>query len=87
MPPHGRSFLAIMHVDDRHPSRAYAWSGGRCARDAGLIGPLGQGSILIVDRIYDTDAIRDHATAYGAWTNVPASCHPKTIGSFSCCVY
>ena len=31
-----------------------------------LIGDIGRGSILIADRAYDTDAIRDHAAACGA---------------------
>ena len=40
-----------------------------------LIGDLTPGAILIADRAYDTNAIRDHSAACGAWANVP----PRTI--------
>jgi transposase len=52
-----------------------------------LMGDLGQGSILIADRAYDTDAIRDHAAACGAWANVPPRIIRKRSFPFSRFVY
>mgnify|MGYP001794107626 CR=1 FL=1 len=52
-----------------------------------LLGDLGRGSILIADRAYDTDAIRDHAAACGAWANVPPRVIRKRAFPFSHLVY
>ena len=52
-----------------------------------LIDDLAPGAILIADRAYDTNAIRDHAAACGAWANVPPRTIRKGTFAFSRFVY
>ena len=52
-----------------------------------LIDDLRPGSILIADRAYDTNAIRDQAAACGAWANVPPRATRKQAFPFSPFVY
>ena len=52
-----------------------------------LVGELAPGSILIADRAYDTNAVREHAAARGAWANVPARINRKDSFPFSRFVY
>lgn len=49
----------------------------------GLIGGLTPGSILIADRAYDTNAIRDLAVACGAFANIPPRAIRKGTFAFS----
>lgn len=53
----------------------------------GLIDGLTPGSILIADRAYDTNAIRDCATASGAWANIPPRVIRKGTFAFSRFLY
>ena len=53
----------------------------------GLIGELAPGSIVIGDRAYDTNAIRDHATRCGARANIPPRVIRKETFAFSSFVY
>ena len=53
----------------------------------GLIGDLAPGSIVIADRAYDTNAIRDHTTHRGAWANIPPRVHRKRTFPFSSYLY
>ena len=52
-----------------------------------LVGDLADGAILIADRAYDTNAIRDHAASCGAWANVPPRVIRKDTFPFSPFVY
>lgn len=52
-----------------------------------LIGDLAPGSIVIADRAYDTNAIRDHATRRGAWANIPPRVIRKGTFAFSSYLY
>lgn len=52
-----------------------------------LIGDLSGGAILIADRAYDSDAIRDHAAECGAWANIPPRVNRKDGFAFSRWLY
>ena len=52
-----------------------------------LLGRVGQGAILIADRAYDTNAIRDLAAERGIWANIPPRVIRKGTFAFSSFVY
>jgi len=52
-----------------------------------LLSKVGQGAILIADRAYDTNAIRDLAAERGAWANIPPRVIRKGTFAFSSFVY
>jgi transposase len=52
-----------------------------------LLGDLGNGSTLLGDRAYDTDAIRAFADERGAWANIPPKSNRKGSFAFSKWVY
>lgn len=52
-----------------------------------LIEDLAPGSILIADRAYDTNAIREHARERGAWANIPPRVNRKETFAFSRFLY
>jgi len=52
-----------------------------------LVGDLTEGAILIADRAYDTNSIRDHAASCGAWANVPPRVIRRDTFPFSPFVY
>jgi hypothetical protein len=54
---------------------------GRSAGD--MRGDLGVGQILLADRAYDSDALRDRLAARGAWANVKPMPRRVNIPSFS----
>ena len=58
---------------------------GRSAE--GLIGELRQGSILLADRAYDSNAIREFAQSRKAWANIPPKRTRKGTFLFSPWVY
>jgi transposase len=58
---------------------------GRSAGD--LLGDLGGGQILLADRAYDSDALRNSLAARGAWANVKPMPRRINIPSFSPFLY
>ena len=52
-----------------------------------LLADLAPGAILIADRAYDTNAIRDLADDRGAWANIPPRATRKDAFAFSPWVY
>ena len=52
-----------------------------------LLDDLGNGSTLLADRAYDTDAIRAFADERGAWANIPPKSNRKGSFAFSKWVY
>lgn len=52
-----------------------------------LIGEFSGGVILIADRAYDGDAIRDHAAESGAWASIPPRANRKNVLAFSQWLY
>lgn len=52
-----------------------------------LLEPLGEGAILLADKAYDTNALRDLADKRGAWANIPARSNRKDDFVFSKWVY
>jgi len=48
---------------------------------------IGEGDILLADRAYDSNAIRDLAEKRGAWANIPAKRNRKETFAFSKWVY
>lgn len=53
----------------------------------GLLAAIAPGSIVIADRAYDTNAIRDHAARRGAWANIPPRANRKGTFAFSRYLY
>jgi len=53
----------------------------------GLLDAVAQGAILIADRAYDTNVIRDFAAERGVWANIPPRVIRKGTFAFSSCVY
>ncbi len=56
---------------------------GRSAAD--MLGDLRVGQILLADRAYDSNALRDTMDAQGAWANIkpmPNRCNPPAFSSF-----
>jgi transposase len=79
---------AVVDADGR-PVRLALTAGqahdGRPAEE--LLGDLREGAILLADRAYDSNAIRDFAKARGAWPNIPPKRNRKGSFIFSAWVY
>ena len=58
---------------------------GRSASD--MLEGLGEGQILLADRAYDSDALRDSLAERGAWANVKPMPNRVTIPPFSPFLY
>ncbi len=58
---------------------------GRSAE--GLLESLGAGDILLADRGYDSDALRDQMAARGAWANIKPMPNRKNVPAFSGFLY
>ncbi len=54
---------------------------GRSAED--MLGRIGAGDILLADRAYDSDALRQTLAARGAWANIKPMPHRLTPPAFS----
>lgn len=52
-----------------------------------LLEGLGQNDILLADKGYDSDKIRDLATKKKAWANIPPKCNRRGTFAFSPWVY
>ena len=58
---------------------------GRSAQD--MLGDLADGQILLADRAYDSDALRESLAARGAWANVKPMSRRKKKPAFSAFLY
>ena len=58
---------------------------GRSAAD--MLGRLGPGHILLADRAYDSDALRQSLKERGAWANVKPMPHRVNVPAFSPFLY
>jgi transposase len=58
---------------------------GRSAED--LLGGIGDGQILLADRAYDSDGLRDSLARRGAWANVKPLARRTNIPAFSGFLY
>lgn len=58
---------------------------GRSAAD--MLGRLGDGQILVADRAYDSNALREAMAAQGAWATVQAMPHRLNPPAFSLFIY
>ena len=58
---------------------------GRSAAD--MLGGVGKGQILLADRAYDADALRDDLASRGAWANVKPMPNRKRRLAFSTFLY
>lgn len=58
-----------------------------CTKALPLLDDLGNGSTLLADRAYDTDAIRAFVDDRGAWANIPPKSNRKDSFAFSQWVY
>ena len=58
---------------------------GRSAAD--MLDGIGAGQILLADRAYDSDALRESLAARGAWANVKPMPRRRTIPPFSSFLY
>lgn len=58
-----------------------------CAMAESLLAPLGEGTTLLADKAYDTNAIRNLANIRGAWANIPAKSNRKDSFVFSKWLY
>ncbi len=58
---------------------------GRCAE--GMLERLGEGDILLADRGYDSDALRQQMAARGAWANIKPMPNRKNVPAFSAFLY
>jgi transposase len=58
---------------------------GRSAAD--MVGGLGPGNILLADRAYDSDALRQSLKERGAWANVKPMPHRVNVPAFSPFLY
>jgi transposase len=52
-----------------------------------MLKDIGKGTILLADRAYDTNALRDFAKEKRAWANIPAKQNRKESFPFSSWVY
>ena len=79
---------ALVDADGR-PVRLELTPGqaGDAPAAATLLEDLAPGTTLIADRAYDTNAIRELATARGAWANIPPRSIRKGSFAFSTWVY
>ena len=53
----------------------------------GMLDALGAGQVLLADRGYDSDALRDSLAARGAWANVKPMPNRVNIPAFSAFLY
>jgi transposase len=58
---------------------------GRSAED--MLGTLGSGDILLADRAYDSDLLRQTLTDRGAWANVKPMPNRRNVPAFSGFLY
>jgi len=58
---------------------------GRSAAD--MLGALTDGQILLADRAYDSDALRQSLAERGAWANIKPIANRKNIPAFSSFLY
>jgi len=58
---------------------------GRAACD--MLGSLAAGNILLADRAYDSDALRQTLAERGAWANVKPMPNPRNVPAFSSFLY
>ncbi len=58
---------------------------GRSAE--GMLESLGEGDILLADRGYDSDALRQQMAARGAWANIKPMPNRKNVPAFSAFLY
>jgi len=58
---------------------------GRSARD--MLEAIAEGQILLADRAYDSDALRQSLAARGAWANIKPMPNRKNIPAFSPFLY
>jgi transposase len=58
---------------------------GRAACD--MLGSLQAGDILLADRAYDSDALREDLAARGAWANVKPMPNRRRVPAFSSFLY
>jgi transposase len=58
---------------------------GRSAE--GMLESLGAGDILLADRGYDSDALRNQMAARGAWANIKPMPNRKNVPAFSAFLY
>lgn len=58
---------------------------GRAASD--MFSTIGAGNILLADRAYDSDALRNEMAARGAWANIRALPNRVKTFAFSAWVY
>jgi transposase len=58
---------------------------GKSAGD--LLNALAEGQILLADRAYDSDALRQDLTKRGAWANIKPMPNRKNLPSFSAYLY
>ena len=54
---------------------------------ADMLGSLKAGQVLLADRAYDSDALRQTLKAQGAWANVKPMAHRVNVPSFSTFLY
>lgn len=53
----------------------------------GMLESLREGDILLADRGYDSDALRNHMAARGAWANIKPMPNRKNVPAFSAFLY
>ena len=58
---------------------------GPCA--AGMLGMIGEGQILLADRAYDSDALRQDVAGRGGWANIKPKISRVNIPAFSPFLY
>ena len=58
---------------------------GRSAAD--MLGEIGDGQVLLADRAYDSDALRQSLADHGAWANIKPMPNRKNIPAFSAFLY
>ena len=58
---------------------------GRSAAD--MLDGIGEGQILLADRAYDSDALRERLARRGAWANVKPMPHRVNVPAFSPFLY
>jgi transposase len=58
---------------------------GPCA--AGMLGKIGEGQILLADRAYDSDALRQDVAGRGGWANIKPKTNRVNIPPFSPFLY
>lgn len=58
---------------------------GRSAAD--MLDGIGEGQILLADRAYDSDGLRDTLKERGAWANVKPMPNRKNVPAFSAFLY